>query len=187
MKRIFSLSIVLVVFVLATVAQSYKVVPSKSELKWNGKKVTGEHYGKISIKEGAFSVKNNKVETGTFVIDMASITCDDLEGEWNDKLVGHLKSDDFFSVEAHPEATLKITGSTLLENNKATLKGDLTIKGITKPVEFEATHVENTFSAVVSVDRTAYNVRYGSGKFFDNLGDKTISDVFTMDVKIVAE
>lgn len=178
--------VALFIVALTSSAQTYTAIPSKSVLKWNGKKVTGEHSGKINLKEGSFSVANNKVSAGKFVIDMASITNDDLEGEWNQKLVGHLKSDDFFGVETYPEAILVLKESTKLVNNKATLKGDLTIKGITNPINFEATQSGNSFKATITVDRSLYNVRYGSGKFFDNLGDKTIYDDFTLEVEIVA-
>ena len=186
MKRLVNLLIAIFVLALTTSAQTYTAIPSKSVLKWNGKKVTGEHYGKINLKEGSFTVDDNKVTGGKFVIDMTSITDDDLEGEWNQKLVGHLKSDDFFGVENYPEAVLVLKGNSRLVNNKAALKGNLTIKGITHPVEFQATQSGNTFKASITVDRTLYNVRYGSGKFFDSLGDKTIYDEFTIDVEIVA-
>ena len=118
---------------------------------------------------------------------MNSITCEDMEGEWMEKLVGHLKSDDFFGVATYPEATLVVKESTKIVNGKTTVKADLTIKGITHPVTFEASQSSNTFSAVITVDRTLYNVRYGSGKFFDNLGDKTIYDDFTLDVTLTAK
>ena len=187
MKQLFSLMVALFALALTTTAQTYQAIPSKSVLEWTGKKVTGEHHGKINLKEGTFTIDDNKVTNGKFVIDMTSITNSDLEGEWNQKLIGHLKSDDFFGVENYPEAVLVLKGNSKLVNNKAKLKGDLTIKGITHPVEFEATQYENTFKASLTVDRTLYNVRYGSGKFFDNLGDKTIYDDFTLDVEIVAE
>lgn len=184
MKRIINLTIVLVLVAFAASAQTYEVNPSKSVLKWTGKKVTGEHYGNIKLKEGSLEVKNNKIVNGKFVINMASITNDDLQGEWKDKLIGHLKSDDFFSVEKYPEAILVVTESSKFKNGKAEVKGNLTIKGITQPIEFEATQTEGKFTAVVTVDRTLYNVRYGSGKFFDNLGDKTIYDNFTLEVEL---
>ena len=186
MKQIVNLLVVLFLFAITTSAQTYQAIPSKSVLKWNGKKVTGEHYGKIGLKEGSFTIENNKVTEGRFVIDMTSMTNEDLEGEWNEKLIGHLKSDDFFGVETYPEALLVIKESSKLVNNKAKIKGDLTVKGITHPIEFEATQSGNTFKAEVTVDRTLYNVRYGSGKFFDNLGDKTIYYNFTLNVEIVA-
>lgn len=181
--------LVLVFATLLTVsasAQELKVDAPKSVLKWNGKKVGGEHYGKITLKEGSLKVNNDKIENGVFVIDMNTITSDDLPaGDLNASLVGHLKSDDFFGVEKHPEATLEIINSTTFVNGKATVTGNLTIKGITNKVVFDVTREGYFFSTLVTVDRSLYNVRYGSGKFFANLGDKTINDEFTLDVKLV--
>lgn len=186
MKKVLFL-IGLVVAVFAVNAQTYNVNTSKSELKWTGKKVGGEHWGNIALKDGTVTLKANKIVSGKFVIDMKSITVGDLAaGEWNDKLVGHLKSEDFFGVENFPEAVLELTGSSTLKDGKAKVKGKLTIKGITNPVEFDAVQDKLTVTAQVTVDRSKYNVRYGSGKFFDNLGDKTIYDNFTIDVKLVA-
>lgn len=183
MKKVINLVMALLVAFVAT-AQTYEVKTSESNLKWTGKKVAGSHYGKIDLKEGSFTLKNDQLEKGKFVIDMSSITCDDLSGEMNKSLVGHLKSDDFFSVATHPEATLLLAESTKLKNGKTTAKGLLTIKGITHPIEFEATQNGNKFSAVINVDRTLYNIRYGSGKFFSNLGDNMISDEFTLEVNL---
>ena len=112
MKKLFNLAVILLVVVATATAQSYSVDPAKSVLKWNGKKVTGEHYGKIQLKEGKFEVKNDKVASGKFVIDMSSITVEDLQGEWADKLGGHLKSDDFFGVATYPEAVLVLKESS---------------------------------------------------------------------------
>ncbi len=174
--------------ILATVglfAQEMKVDTKKSTLKWHGEKVTGEHFGTINIKEGMLVWKNDKITTGEFTIDMASITNTDLEDPgYNAKLVGHLKSDDFFGVEKYPTAKLEIKSSGKFENNKATVKAHLTIKETTLPIEFEAQKDGNWFMAEIVVDRSKYDVRYGSGSFFDNLGDKTIYDDFTMTVKI---
>jgi len=185
MKKLLNIAVLVLLVVATAHAQKFTVDASKSELKWTGKKVTGEHHGKIQLKEGAFEVKNDKLVNGKFVIDMNSIVNEDLEGEWNAKLIGHLKSDDFFGVATYPEAVLVLTGSTPLVNNKTKISGKLTIKGITNPIEFEATKLDNVYSAIITVDRSLYNVRYGSGKFFENLGDKTIYDNFTMDVKLV--
>lgn len=187
MKKVIFILTAVVAMALTSTAQTFTVNPSKSVLKWTGKKVTGEHFGKISLKEGSFSLKNEKISDGKFVIDMNSITCDDLTGEYHDKLVGHLKSDDFFGVANYAEAVLVLKSSSKLQNNKATVKGDLTIKGITHPVEFDATQNGSAFNAVITVDRSLYNIRYGSGKFFDNLGDKTIYDDFTIEVQLVTE
>lgn len=112
-------------------AATYKVDPAKSEIKWNGKKVTGEHYGKIDLKEGSFTLDGNKLTGGKFVADMTTITSEDVtDKNYNAKLVGHLKSDDFFSVEKHPTATFVVTKATATGANKYDVTGNLTIKGI---------------------------------------------------------
>ncbi|MEJ2596328.1 MAG: YceI family protein [bacterium] len=177
--------------VLATVglfAQTMKVNTEKSSLKWHGEKVTGEHFGHIDIAEGWITWKNDKITDGEFVIDMTTITNTDLtDEEYNTKLVNHLKSDDFFGVEKFPTAKLEIKGSSAFDNNKATVKAHLTIKEITHPIEFTAQKEGNWFMSEIIVDRSKYDVRYGSGSFFDDLGDKMIYDDFTMTVKIAVE
>ncbi len=96
----------LLIAISTSFAGGYKIQKDMSSVKWNGKKVSGEHYGAIAIKNGELVIENGKVVGGTFVIDMTTITNEDLSGEWNDKLVGHLKSDDFFSVENYPTSKL---------------------------------------------------------------------------------
>jgi polyisoprenoid-binding protein YceI len=183
MKSIFAIAMIF-----ATVglfAQELTVDTKKSTLKWHGEKVTGEHFGTIDLKEGMLVWKNNKIVSGQMIIDMTSITNTDIDDAgYNAKLVGHLKSDDFFGVEKYPTAKLYIKGSDAFKDNKATVKGELTIKGITHPIEFEAQKENDWFMAEIVVDRSKYDVRYGSGSFFDNLGDKTIYDDFTLTVKI---
>jgi polyisoprenoid-binding protein YceI len=184
MKKI-NLLLAILFIAFTSMAQDVSVSSENSELKWSGKKVTGEHWGLINLKDGSLSIEDNKIISGEFNIDMTSITCKDLEdAEWNGKLVGHLKSDDFFSVEKFKLANLKITKSSAFENGVATVKADLTIKGITKPVSFKVEKSEKELMATITIDRTSYDVRYGSGKFFDNLGDKMIEDNFVLDVKI---
>ncbi len=169
-------------------AQEISVNTDLSELKWTGKKVTGEHWGYIQLKDASLSVKNNQIQSGVFKIDMESINNQDIENEkTNAQLIGHLKSDDFFSVDKYPVATLKIKESTPFKNGFAEIKANLTIKGITHPISFKAEQLVNGYKAKITVDRTKYNVRYGSGKFFDNLGDNMIYDDFTLDVKIITE
>lgn len=175
----------------AVYAQTYTANADKSVLKWTGEKVTGKHYGTINVKEGTFTIKNDMIQSGMFKIDMNSIVCEDLENEtYNSKLINHLKSDDFFSVATYPHSTFEITGSSKIEGGTAEVKGNLTIKGITHPVSFTAVLAE-TQDAVkiygnVVIDRTKYNVRYGSGKFFASLGDKTIYDEFTVKLDVTA-
>ncbi len=152
-----------------------------STIEWVGKKVTGKHTGTIKIKEGSFEFDGDKVVSGSFVIDMTSIENTDLSGNMQGKLVGHLKSADFFDVANHPTATFKLHSM----NDEGSVYGHLTIKGITKPISFDASFEGNKASAKIVVDRSKYDVRYGSGSFFDNLGDKAIYDEFTLNVNLV--
>ncbi len=119
---------------------------------------------------------------------MASIKNSDIESdEYRAKLVGHLKSDDFFGVETYPTAKLVITEATAFKNDEATVKGKLTIKKDTHPTEFKVKKSGNAYTATIVVDRSKYDVRYGSSSFFDNLGDKVIYDDFTLNVNIVTK
>ncbi len=186
--KTFKLIITAFIFLMATqtYAQVFKVNTDKSTIKWEGKKVGGAHDGHILIKEGSLTLKGNQLTEGDFLIDMKSITNTDIESdEYKNKLIGHLKSDDFFAVEKFPTAHLKITKSNPFNNNKAKLTGDLTIKGKTAPIEFEVIKDGNTYTTVLIVDRSKYDVRYGSKSFFDNLGDKVIYDEFTLEVKLL--
>lgn len=174
-------------------ATAYKVDPAKSTLKWTGKKVTGEHFGKVTLKEGSFSVDGAKLVSGSFVADLNSLTVEDLtDKEFNGKLVGHLKSDDFFSVEKHPTASFVLTSAKATGAGKYDVTGNLTIKGITKPVTFPATVTVTGKGAeaagTITVDRAKYDMKFRSKSFFDTkeLGDKLIYDDFTIDVKLVA-
>lgn len=171
---------------------THQVNKAESKVEWVGEKVTGQHNGTVEIKSGELIIKNGALKGGSFVIDMTTITSLDLEGEYQQKLNGHLKSDDFFGVEKHPEATLKITKVEAKGNGgKYTVTGDLTIKETTKAITFDAQLVSSgkkiIAKADIVIDRTEFDVRYGSGSFFDNLGDKTIYDDFTLSVNLVTE
>jgi polyisoprenoid-binding protein YceI len=169
-------------------AKEYKADTGKSQITWLGKKVTGQHNGTIALKSGTLSVENNAISSGKFVIDMTSLKNVDLtDAETNGKLIGHLKSDDFFSVEKYPEATLVITEKAEFNGNEAHVKGDLTIKGITNPVGFHVTKDGNVYTTNITVNRAKYNVRYGSKSFFSDLGDKVIYDNFEIGVKLVTQ
>jgi polyisoprenoid-binding protein YceI len=164
---------------------------SESSVQWVGKKVTGQHTGTVAVKEGELVIKDGKLEGGSFVIDMASITSTDLEGEYLAKLNGHLRSDDFFGVEKHPEAKFTITKVTDNGKGRYEVTGKMTIKTTTKPVTFDAQLVNDGDRVIavadIVIDRSEFDVRYGSGSFFDDLGDKTIYDDFTLSVNLVAK
>ena len=166
-----------------TVTKSIDV--SSSVITWKGYKVTGEHTGTVQLASGELKMTDGVLTGGQFTVKMNSITCTDLEGEWRDKLVGHLNSKDFFNTEKYPTATLEITRA-IPQDTKGNYKvlGNLTIKEKTKPVKFFATVEGNTATAKLEIDRSEYDVRYGSGSFFDNLGDKTIYDEFDLEIKL---
>jgi polyisoprenoid-binding protein YceI len=171
---------------------NHEINASDSSVKWVGKKVTGQHNGTVAVKKGELVIKNGKLEGGTFVIDMPSITSTDLEGEYLQKLNGHLKSDDFFGVENYPEAKFSITKVTAKgSNGRYEVTGNMTIKSTTKPVTFDAQLVNNGDKVMavadIVIDRSEFDIRFGSGSFFDDLGDKTIYDDFTLSVNLVAK
>ncbi|PSR56232.1 lipid-binding protein [Adhaeribacter arboris] len=181
----------------AKAATVYKVETSQSNLEWNGKKVTGEHTGNIAISKGDILVNGNRIVSGTVLIDMNSITNKDLTDDgYKQKLLGHLKSEDFFSTEKHPTGTFKITSVTPIKGAatgaaNATVNGDLTIKGITKPISFPATvGVKDGVATAIgtaTLDRTKWDIKYNSKSFFPNIADKAIYDDFTVKFNLVAK
>ncbi len=177
-------------------AVSYDVDKSASSLAWTGKKITGEgHNGTIDISEGTLAVEGSNLTAGNFVIDMASIKDLDIEDpEYNTKLVGHLTSDDFFSVGTYPTATFAITKVEPATDDATAshyVYGNLTIKGNTNEVKIPAQVSLDgetlTANAKFAIDRAKWDVRYGSGSFFDDLGDKVILDNIDFDLKLVAQ
>ena len=170
--------------------ETKSVDTAKSQVTWKGYKVTGEHEGTIDIKSGALEFDNGKLTGGNFIINMPTIKVTDLSGGMAQKLEGHLKSPDFFGVEKYPEATFKIT-KVVSRGTPGDYKivGDLTIKETTKEIKFFAKVSEDgsTATADIKVDRSDYDVRYGSGSFFDNLGDKTIYDEFDLAVTLAVK
>ena len=159
---------------------------SKSTVKWVGKKVTGSHEGNISIKEGHIHFDDNAFTGGNIVIDMSTIECTDLDGDSKQNIENHLSSDDFFGVKKYPTANLEVISAEKVKysKNKYRVKGILEIKSIKNDVEFEVV-IDNSLAKVeLVIDRTKYDIKYGSGSFFDNLGDKMIYDDFNLSVSL---
>lgn len=189
-------SFIVLVFVLsgysvALNASDYIIDKNVSRVSWEGKKVTGKHNGTISIENGLIFENSGQITGGTCMLDMKSIVDDDITNpNINKKLIGHLSSDDFFSVEKFPESKIEIKKVTPVAGDEYRFLADLTIKGITNPVEFNAKIQVNgdTLNAegVIIVNRTLYGIKYGSGHFFDGLGDKMIYDDFTLSFDVVA-
>lgn len=189
MKTILKSALIIVVAVGAT-AFTTNIMEKKIDIKsstitWIGKKVLGSHNGTIKLKSGFLDMENDKLIGGEFVMDMTTINNLDLSGDSKGKLEGHLKSEDFFGVEKYPTAKLIITNATntkTSDGNNYSVQGNMTIKESTHPIKFDMLLVGNTATCKINIDRSKYDVRYGSGSFFDGLGDKAIDDIFTLDV-----
>ena len=156
---------------------SYTINPDQSIIVWTGREVTtSKHFGNIYFASGQFEVKSGLISSGEFVVDMTTIDNQDLPEERRGRLEAHLKSDDFFSVESHPTALLSILSSESVADGKWMVSGELTIKTFTHPIEFEMSNSNDGWKANLVFDRSKYEVKFRSGSFFENLGDKLIYD-----------
>lgn len=191
MKKQILLSLALLVAGLFVNAQTmYKADLTNSKITWLGKKITGEHTGTIALAKGEFTISKELISKANFEIDMTSIKDVDLTDDgYKAKLEGHLKSDDFFGVDKFPKATFVLDKAVLILKGNSFVKGKLTIKGVTQPITFKAVISETPegkrIYANITIDRTKFNLKYGSGTFFDNLGDKTIYDEFNVTLNLL--
>lgn len=166
----------------------YQVDTINSQVAWGANYLVGAtHTGFTAIKSGQLEIKNNQLMGGSFTIDMAKISND----QNIEALVKHLSSDDFFSTATYPEARLVITSvPKIQEDGTYLIAADLTIKNKTAPVTFNAkiTSNDGLLQAVssFSIDRTIWDIKYRSGKFFQDLGDKVINDEIKFNIKIQA-
>lgn len=159
----------------------------KSKVKWTGKKITNaSHWGHINFTKAVITFDGDAISTGNFIVDMTSISVDDISGGGKNRLENHLKDDDFFSVDKFNNAELKILEKSEMIDNKYLVEANLTIKGITNPITFEMTQVaDDSYKAKLIFDRTKYDVKYSSGSFFENLGDRLILDDVELEVTLV--
>ena len=165
---------------------------NNSTVIWTGSKPTGSHTGNVTLKDGHLLFDHGNLVGGEFTIDMTSITCTDIESEKKNKyLVDHLKDEDFFDVNQFPEAKLVVNRVKNLQGSQFEMKGNMTIKGITKPVTFNADIKinRNSYTAIakIVIDRTKWGVEYKSGNIFKDLGDKIIYDDMEFDIFLVSE
>ncbi len=170
---------------------AYKVDTQKSEIKWIGKKVTGQHNGTIKLASGDVLVNGKTLAGGTIVVDMKTLESTDLTGDSKGKLEGHLKADDFFGTDKYPTATFTATKITPAGAGKANVTGNLVIKGKSSAITFPATYTVNGNTVTVNapevkVNRTVYDIKYGSKSFFASIGDKAIDDDFFLNINLVA-
>lgn len=186
MKTAKLLAILLLAGTLSATAQKSEVNLKQSVVTWTGNKIGGSHSGEVKIKSGYLDLKGGRIIGGKVVIDMNTITNTDLKDEgYNQKLVGHLKSDDFFGVDSYPTSTFEVKKASKFVNGKATVSGILTIKGKSESISFVVAQKGKVYKAQLKIDRSKFNVRYGSNTFFGNLGDKAIDDIFILDILLV--
>jgi polyisoprenoid-binding protein YceI len=171
---------------------TFEIQKESSTVNWTGKKVLGLHTGTINISRGQIDISNGKINGSEVVIDMTSLTITDItDRQTLQDFKNHLWNDDFFSIETHHTSSLKIQHGELIGDNEYKLMGQLTIKDITRPVTFRA-RIEILTDFLYStgellIDRTLYNIRYGSGRFIANLGDKLIYDEFVLQFKLIGQ
>lgn len=175
-----------------TADKTLSIDTKASKVVWVGKKVTGEHTGTVPISSGNLILDKDKLKGGSFTLDTKSLTVTDLtDNDSNGKLTGHLKGNDFFAVEKFPQSKLDITSVTAKGAGVYDVTGKLTIKGITNDVTFPATVKADgkavAATAKITVDRTKYDIKFRSTNFFENLGDKAISNDFVLDVNLIAK
>jgi len=172
---------------------SYRVVTDQSTVTWEGRKVVGgAHQGNVKVKDGTVTLTDGKVKSGEVTIDLTSIANEDIkDADNNKKLVNHLNSPDFFDTKTYPTASLTLTSSTPQKGGTQAVKGTLTIRGKTSPIELTAMEdtkgTTKTIKTDFTFDRTKFDVKYNSGKFFANLGDKIIADEVKVSVALTLE
>ena len=173
---------------LSLISQMTKLIDvENSKIKWIGEELSGKnHYGSLKFKKGNLNLNNGVIISGNFIVDMKTINVEDLQGGSKQRLEGHLRSDDFFSVEKFSEAIFEAKSPAVVNKKEGIqiLSGNLTIKGITHPAKIE---IDDNWSAKLVFDRSKYDVRFRSGNFFQNLGDKLIYDEIAINAKIAFE
>jgi rhodanese-related sulfurtransferase len=176
---------------------TYRIDTGNSRLEWIGRNLNNRHYGRIAIREGELAIANGRPAGGGIVLDMQSISNLDLQDPtWHDMLIRHLKSDDFFAVERFPTASFTLAGWEAQEGispeaPRWMATGDLTIKDVTRPVRFPAIVAPQQDGSIKAhaafdIDRTLWNVCYGSCRLFERLGMHLVHDMISLELFIVA-
>jgi rhodanese-related sulfurtransferase len=175
----------------------YRVDTEKSAVEWIGRNINNRHHGRIAVSGGEVVLAGGLPASGRFVLDMTTITNLDLQDEgWRGMLHRHLKSEDFFDVDRYPTATFELRGAAAITgatpgSPNVELAGSLTIKGAVRSISFPAMvapQEDGTIKAhaALDLDRTLWNVRYGSGKFYERLGMHLVNDLISIELFIVA-
>ena len=179
-------------FALQSYALSYHLITSQAKVKWTGKKVTGSHWGRVDFVEGMIEFKEDRLSGGHFTIDMNTINSLDLMGESKANLDNHLKSKDFFDVDNHKNAKFVITNAEKKEGNTYKVDGKMTIRGQTHDESFNVIITKEANNKMkgkgkLVFNRTKYGIKYNSGRFFQDLGDKLIYDDIEFEFDLIGE
>jgi polyisoprenoid-binding protein YceI len=160
------------IFVLTSAAHAAEIDPKASSFTWTASKITGStHTGQLAPVSSALTLKGDELVGGEIVLDLKNFTVTDLQGKIAQKFLRHIKSDDFFNVEQFPTSRLEVQSI-----DKGVATGRLQIMNTAKPVTFPIKKEGNSYVGTLTFDRTEFNIKYGSGKFFKGLGDRVISD-----------
>ena len=173
---------------------TYALDAEASSLYWEAYKPVGGHMGGINLERGELIIQNGQPHSGSFIMDMTSISNSDIENEsMRTSLINHLKSDDFFSVADYPTARFDITKVVPYageEDYDYEVEGDLSIRDVTDSItmyaRIDGSGDKLTGYAKAEVDRTKYDITIRSGSFFEELGDQLIKDEFTLEMDLVA-
>jgi len=189
---LFKKSLLLAAVVSISYAQIFTIDAAASELKWKAEKVTGKHHGGLKVKSGTIQINKNKIVKGTVIADLTTIQDFDITSDTHRlRLENHLKSSDFFAADSFPNAIFTFGSGISLGDDKYKINGSMEIKGMSRPVEFEAKITWDMKKALatgtITLDRSKWDIRYRSGSFFENLGDKAINDDFNVDFNLVGE
>ena len=194
MKKIFLSAIfsVLTLFAMATKphVDNVRVNAENSTVKWRGSKISSSHEGTVNILKGTLNIDHGTLVGGQFSIDMQSLATTDMSEEYNKKLDGHLKNEDFFNVSEFPTASITIINAVRGSGNSYKIMANLTIKGIIHPISFAADVNVNgknfLATAKIKIDRTKWDIKYNSGNYFKDLGDKLILDEIEFDIFLLS-
>ncbi|NTU67202.1 MAG: sulfurtransferase [Candidatus Moranbacteria bacterium] len=178
--------------------RKYVVDTFDSVIYWTARSVNSRHIGTLALNSGELIVENGKAVSGEFVVDMNSIKDTDLEDpKWNEILIKHLKSDDFFDVGKYPESSLKIKSIVPRKgvdeySPHCKVLADMTIKGVTHEISFPALLEAAEGGALKArlhfdFDRIKWNVLYGSEKFFEGLGMHLVDEYIGIEAYIIAK
>ena len=182
-----------VLVTLITASDTLYINVDSSTINWIGRKVTGEHSGTLNLSKGWVVMQEGSIIGGKFIFDMTSIKNTDIESpEWKEKLEKHLMAEDFFFVDSFPNAILEIKYHHQIVDDKTgqtnQIIADLTIRGITHEINFpiNISHSKSNFYAegLIDINRTLFNIKYNSGTFFEELGDRMIYDNFTVQISL---